>query len=321
MNIFGKKRRNFSSSSRYSSVSMRRNDLIYSRASKNRLISYKSLLLKIIIVLVLIGLSYTIFVSTVFKVARIDVTGNTQVNADEVRAIAEEISNRRVLKYFNNNLVLINTEEIGNSIREKFSSIKQIKVIKKFPKTISISIMEKPVDIQWCNKIKVEKISSLEKSEVISTDQTVGENLSQDASQCYFSDDENIIYTKSQNASERGGIRIFRDETINIGDKIADDNVKNFIRDIAKNFNAKTGLEYSYLYLPPVSSKELHLITKDGWKIYFDLNRPADGQLDILNNVWRDSIPENYKKDNNVEYIDLRVQERVSWMPKSEAQK
>lgn len=313
---FGKKRKHFNSmSARYGSVPVRRSDLAYSRLEKNRSVSIKSILIKFLIILILTGFGYALFFSSIFKVVKITVSGNISISADDIRQIAENIASEKVLKIFDNNLILIKTDTIEKAVLEKFNSVDSISISKKFPKTLEISIKEKPADILWCNRIKVEKVASLEKTLESNSEKAAGEDLSQDASQCYFSDEANIIYKKAQ-GDTAGGVKIFKDDPINIGDKITDEGVKNFIRSLANNFNSKTGLEFSYLYMPPISSRELHLVTKGGWKIFFDLNRPAGDQLDVLNSVWREAIPESYK--NNMEYIDLRVQDRVPWKPKNE---
>ncbi len=259
------------------------------------------------------------FFSSFFKVEKIVVSGNKAVNADEVRQTVEIVANKKVYKFLDNSLILIRTGDIEKAIMEKFNNVNNISVAKKFPKTIVISIMEKPADILWCNRIKVEKVLSPAKASENNSEAAGIENLSSDASQCYLSDEANIIYAKAQGDTAAGGVKIFRDDSIIIGDKIADNTVKTFIRVLSNNFNSKTGLEFSYLYLPPLASRELHLITKNGWKIFFDLNRSADDQIDVFNSVWQESIPENYK--NNMEYIDLRVQGRVPWKPKNEVSK
>ncbi len=314
---FGKKKKSFSSQSgRYCSIPARRGDFAYSRLAKNRSVSFKFFLVKILFISIFFGLGYLVFFSSFFAVEKIVVTGNEISKADEIQQIARDIAGKKVFKFFNNSLILIRTGDIEKAILEKFNNINSVSVAKKFPKTIAVSVKEKPADILWCNSIKVEKVSSLPKSADKELVAAAGENLSQEASQCYFSDEGNVIYSKVQSDEPAGGVKVFKDDLINIGDKISDDTVKNFIRSLAKNFNFKTGLEFSYLYLPPISSRELHLVTKGGWKIFFDLNRPVDDQLDVLVEVWREMIPENYK--NNMEYIDLRVQERVPWKPKNE---
>lgn len=319
---FSKKRKKFNSHiGRYCSVPVRRSELAYSRLAKNKIAIFKSLLAKISIMAIFGGFIYLLFFSSVFKVAKIEVSGNETVGADEVRRIAENIADKKVFRFFNNNLLLIKTGEIEKAIREKFNSVDTVAAVKRFPRTLAIAIKEKPADILWCNRIKVEKISFSAKTAESALAPAVAENLPQEVSQCYFSDESNIIYRKAPNEAPDSGVKIFKDDQINIGDKISDGIIRNFVRELAKNFNSKTGLELAYLYLPPVSSRELHLITKGGWKIFFDLNRPANDQLDVLNSVWREAIPETNKKDNNIEYIDLRVAGRVPWIPKNAAVK
>lgn len=319
---FSKKKKNFiSSSGRYGLVPAYRSQAVSSRLAKNRAVSAKSILIKIFIALVFAGFGYLLFFSSIFKVREFIVSGNTTISADEVRQAAQDIAARKIYKLIDNNLILIKTEEIEKAIQEKFNSVESVSAVKKFPKKLVISIVEKPMDILWCNKISVEKVALSPKDADNNLAPAVSENISQDTSQCYFSDGANIVYRKATGKESESGVKVFKDDMIKIGDKISDDTVRSFVRSLAKTFNFKTGLEFSYLYLPPISSRELHLAAKDGWKIFFDLNRPAEDQLDVFNSVWRESIPESYKNSNNIEYIDLRVISRVSWKPKNEVVK
>jgi len=104
------------------------------------------------------------------------------------------------------------------------------------------------------------------------------------------------------------------DAPIAIGSKVADDRLKNFIRQIANDFNQKTGLPVVSLYIPSVASKEVHLLTDEGWKIYLDVNRDLDGQILVLNNVLKNGIPQPDRQ--KMDYIDLRVENRVYYKTK-----
>lgn len=315
-NFDKKKRGVISSSARYCSISVHRNKLTHSRLAKNRFLFFKHFLSKILFFVILASFGYILFFSSFFKTTKIIISGNTIINTDEVRLIVENIAQKKVFNFFNNTLILMENEEIKKKIREKFNNIENINIVKSFPKTIIISISEKPSDLLWCTKIKVEKMPLPTQFIGNNSQLITKENSIQETSQCYFSDESNILYNKIQSDEVPGSIKIFQDDSLFIGKTVSDNAVKKFIRELSKNFYYKTGLQFSYLYLPAISLRELHLFTKNGWKIIFDLNSSINDQLDILNNVWKDIIPEENKNNNNIEYIDLRLPGRVIWKPK-----
>lgn len=304
---FGKKRKSFQSNyARQHSGLGYRKEAARERSYKNKLASIKALFFKFAVFSILAGSVYLVLFSPFFMVKNIVVRGDQTIDPDDIRSQIRDSINYKILKIFPNTLVLAKTADMESLLREKFSSINDIKIAKKFPGTLAVTIIEKPIDISWCNRIRVERVSQ------VSGDSPADMPL--ETYQCYFSDESNTIYKKAGDGLANTAVRVFRDDPIKIGDQVASGSVKDFIRQLVNNFNKKTNLEFAYLYMPPSSSREMHVIAKDGWKIYFDLNRGVNDQLDVLNNVYKDAIPDADKK--NLDYVDLRVVDRVPWKPK-----
>lgn len=291
--------------------SNRGNELRSRRALSNKFHIVKNIAIKLCIVLLMGGVFYLILLTPVLGVKNIIIEGNKAINSGEVKEIAIERASQKIYNIFYSNLLILDPADMEGAIRSRFGNIDTVKIEKKYPQTIKVIIKEKPADISWCNKIRVEKITN-EKNV------PRGELSSYEIPQCYLSDEEGVIYEKVSDSEPENAIKVFRDEPIEMGNNISDENLKNFIRKISYNFNSKTGLSLDYLYLLPLASRELHLVTSENLKIYFDLNRGADEQISDLSAFIKNELKAIGDKNINYEYIDLRVVDRIIVKPKNE---
>ncbi|MDP3057190.1 MAG: FtsQ-type POTRA domain-containing protein [bacterium] len=282
------------------------------RALSNKLHAIKNFVIRMSVVFLIGGIIYEIFFTPILAVKNVIVEGNKVVNSDEIREMIISRANQKIFKMINNNLLLIDPAGMESAVINRFGNINAVKIEKKFPQTIKVIITEKPADISWCNKIKIEKITNDKNA-------PSDEVLSYEIPQCYLSDENGLIYEKIGDSVSGGSVKVFRDEPIEMGIKIGDENLKNFIRKISYDFNNKTGLNLAYLYILPLAERELHLITNENLKIYFDLNRGADEQISDLSAFIKDELKKNGNKSMNYEYIDLRIVDRINVKPKNEA--
>jgi len=303
---FGKKRKNVNTGTgNYSRVAYGRS-LGKERLSKHRFSAPKAYFIKFLLFAAVFALVYLFFFTSALNVKNIAVIGNKAIDVSAIRETASVITGKKIMGIFNNNILLVKTSEVEMAVKNKFAGISGVSVAKKFPRTLEIIITEKPIDISWCNRIKIDRVSgSGKKSE---------NNAPLETAQCYFSDENNIIYEKTPDGLSADSVKVFRDDPVSINAKMGDKALTDFIRDLAANFNRKTGLDLDYFYLPPLDSRELRLATGEGWQIYFDLNRNADDQLWVLNNVLKNTISDSDKK--SLDYIDLRVIDQVIYKMK-----
>ncbi|MBU3964789.1 hypothetical protein KJ695_03005 [Patescibacteria group bacterium] len=285
--------------------------------SRQHFLIAKSLFLKLFAVVAVVLLIYLLIFSEFFRIKNVVVSGNHAISEEEVKKEILDFSRQKFLKIFPRNLIFIKIADMENVVKIRFgNTITGVEVVKNFPSTVSVGIKEKPRDISWCNKIKIERVGqSAKKAAQNEPAADVAQNAPpvSESAKCYFGDENNIIYEKS-GAETNGSVAVFVDAPIAIGSKVADDRLKNFIRQIANDFNQKTGLPVVSLYIPSVASKEVHLLTDEGWKIYLDVNRDLDGQILVLNNVLKNGIPQPDRQ--KMDYIDLRVENRVYYKTK-----
>lgn len=303
---FGKKRKTIDTGTgNYSRVAYGRS-LGKERLSKHKFSAAKAYFIKFLFFAAVAASVYLFFFTSALNVKNITVIGNKAIDENAIRETASAVTGKKIMGIFNNNILLVKTSEVESAVKNKFAGISGVSVAKKFPRTLEIAITEKPIDISWCNRIKIDRVSG--------SGQKPENNALLETAQCYFGDENNIVYEKVPDGFLTGSVRVFRDDPISINAKMGDNALTDFIRELAANFNRKTGLNLDYFYLPPLDSRELHLATSEGWQIYFDLNRNADDQLWVLNNVLKNTIPDSEKK--SLDYVDLRVIDRVIYKTK-----
>lgn len=284
--------------------------------SRQHFLIAKGLFLKLFVTTAVILAIYLPIFSDFFGIKNVIVSGNRAISEEEIKKEILDFSRQKFLKVFPHNLIFAKTADLEGVIKNRFNNtISGVAVKKVFPSTVKVDIKEKPRDISWCNKIKVERVGQAAKKAAQNETAPAAQNAPPvlESAKCFFGDENNVIYEKS-GAEPSGSVTVFIDAPIVIGSKVADDRLKNFIRQITEGFSPKTGLPIVSLYVPSVASKEVHLLTGEGWKIYLDVNRDLDGQIMVLNNVLKNGIPQQDRQ--NLDYIDLRVENRVYYKTK-----
>ncbi len=280
--------------------------------SRQHFLIVKGLFLKLFVLTAVILAIYLLVFSEFFRIKNVIVSGNRAIGEEEIKKEILDFSRKKFLKIFPRNLIFVKTADLESVVKSRFNNVVSgIAVKKVFPATVKVEIKEKPRDISWCNKVKIERIGQAAKKSAQNepnTSEAQNAPPASESAKCFFADENNVIYEKS-GTEPSGSIMVFTDASIAIGYKIADDQLKNFIRQIASEFNSQTGLPVVSAYIPSIASREVHLLTGEGWKVYLDVNRDLDGQILVLNNVLKNSIlqPDRQKLD----YIDLRVENRV----------
>lgn len=291
--------------------SNRGNELRARRLLNNKLVVLKNLIIRLSFVFLIGGVFYAVFFTPVLAIKKVAVSGNKVINSADIEGMVMAFAGQKKWKVFSNdNFLLLDSVSLEKAILERFGNMDAATVEKEFPDTINVIIKEKPADIAWCNKIKIEKVKAEKNA-------PADELSSYEIPQCYLSDENGLIYEKIGDNVTNESIKVFRNEPIEMGSKISDESLKNFIRKIFYGFSDKTGLSLAYLYILPPAERELHLVTNDNLKIYFDLNRSADEQISDLGAFIKNELKVNNNKGLNYEYIDLRIVDRINVKPKS----
>jgi len=93
------------------------------------------LIIILTIILIGIGICFSLIYSPVLDISTFSITGNEFLIKNE---IAESIK-----KYKNRNIILVNTENVKNNLKNNHSQLKNIKITKVYPNKLKINITER----------------------------------------------------------------------------------------------------------------------------------------------------------------------------------
>ena len=240
------------------------------RKKKKR--KFKGMLLLICLFLILI---YILFFSPLFKIRSVNVLGNKEVEAEEIRN-----------KFNYQNIFLATENKIKNDLLKKIPKVGDLEIKKNLIKrNIKLIIHER------------ERIGIVCQAE---------EELIKD---CFYIDKQGIVFEQAPQTSGSLVLLIkdYSNREYYLGKEVFEKDLINFILQARENLSLEIGLrslDFSILSWP---AKELKIMTNEGWYIVFDLERDAKSQLLSL----KVALEEKIQTRENLEYVDLRIENRI----------
>jgi len=224
------------------------------------------------------------FLLPVFKIKTIEISGNKEIKAEEIRDI---------LNY--KNILLASKEKIKNDLMKKFPLIAELEIkINLVKRKIELNLKEREEFGIVCQAEKI-------KQENVEIEQTKN---------CFYIDKKGVIFEEAPQTSGSLIILVkdYSDRDYGIGDNIFEENIINFIAE-AKDFllsevNIKV-IDFDNLSFPV---DDLKVITGEGWYILFNLQKEARNQLLALKAVLDEKIKDQRQ---TLQYVDLRIENRV----------
>jgi len=303
--IYGAKKRDYSRK-KY------KNSLFASKKKKKKIeISIKTKVFVVLILLFIISLIYLFFYSFLFTIEKINIEGTENIDKKQIEKIAQDqLDKRRFLVFSQKNVFAFNKNELKNKISSEVV-LEELKIDKKLTSTLNIFVKEKPRTLVWVSQSKyyymepngviIEKFLDLpQKEEKI---KEIEENIEEEAELV-----ELELPEQDRSAEEGIDLPIIYDlsnSDINIGDELISSELVSFILNLVSDLP----VELDRFEVLDSKSGEVVVITKEGWKIYFDSEVALDNQITSLNTVLREKISEEQKAV--LEYIDVRLVNRV----------
>jgi cell division protein FtsQ len=99
----------------------------------------------IFLILILVSISYIIFLSGIFKIKGIEILGEERIQKEDFKKFLES-------KIEAKNIFLINLDPIKNEILKNFPQISSIEIKRKFPSTLLFKISERKEVAAFCQK-------------------------------------------------------------------------------------------------------------------------------------------------------------------------
>ena len=205
--------------------------------------------------------------------------------------VLEELKISLSGKYFGfipkNNFVLISKKKIRNRLMEKFKKVSNVEVKKVFPDTVNVKITERKALLLWCS-----------------------------GGPCYIIDEKGRAYDgadfESPEIKENNLIRLADTSAkpVNLGEKVLGEDYINFILELTEEIKKEALVDISDEYQTACrAAEDVRIKTTAGWDIYFSGKIPAKQSIRTLKTFLKKEMDEEKRK--NLEYIDLRVENKV----------
>lgn len=190
-----------------------------------------------------------------------------------------------------NNIFFLKKSQISNMVYDSTPLARHVTIERRWPNSLRINIEEKERVLIW-----------------------------EHAGQHYDVEREGYIFRKSNLseieemlASDSRKTLIIHDQqkekTIEAPQRIAEQEFIAFAMEIPNTIEKYTRLEIEKISTPNPTTRELHLLTNQGWILLLDTSRSPELEIKTLNKI----VEEKLTKDEleKLEYIDLRVREKT----------
>lgn len=260
----------------------------------------------ILFLLLAAGVVYFLFFSEWLQISNVLVEGNKITDKKLILDAVEPFLHKKTLFIFpSNNFFFIPTGQIEREIAANFKRISKVNVSRGFPNSLAIRVEEKKAVLLFCSN-----------------------------NGCTWVDEEGIAYNQSSYAEaiadsggqgeespppKAGDVVIVQDNShsqLALGQLATDPAYVDFANRVWRSFAEKTGKELAFLSTPLPSAQEIRAHTKEGWTVYLDTTLDLDKNLTLLNRLINQDLKEKEGDTVCLDYIDLRVVDRVFYKTK-----
>lgn len=237
---------------------------------------------------------YMLFFSAEMEVTEIKITGTKELNDFQLQ---QEVESSLEGKFFGllpkDNYLLVSRGRVEKMLAEKYKKIRSVRVEKRFPDTLTISIDERDSLLVWCK----------------------GEN------ECFMLDEDGVAY----NAADFNSPELTQNKLLTINDRsssevlIGSEVIKKSYEDYIlkiKDELGKLGVETeSNFYVPSRMAEEIEIRSIGGYSILLSSQFTLESAMKTLAIVLEKEIPK--EKISQLEYIDLRSEYKAFYKYKN----
>mgnify|MGYP001615339281 CR=1 FL=1 len=231
----------------------------------------------------LAGLVYLMNLAAL-RTEKIEVYGALLLNAADVEnEVRDDLSGKRWFFLPKNNFFMISTASLRAGLLNKFSQASEIKVAKKFPSGIAVTLEERALWGIYC--VKDEAITR----------------------SCLYVDTRGIAYEDVSNVEGSLLPVIYAYRGAAAGAKVADEGLLDFF---AKAKGAAAGIQADLLSLTLSTStpEDVRLNFFEGWQAIVSRSRPPEEWAALLKTVLEKEIG---VRRGQLDYVDLRFGNKV----------
>mgnify|MGYP000116421670 CR=1 FL=1 len=237
--------------------------------------------LSFFLLLAIFWIAFYIFsFASFFQIQNIEIYGAKTLSREELEATLREKIEKKFFSFSSKSIFLTNPSKIESEFLQKFPKISKIKIKRKFPSTLILSIQERePVAIFSINEKE------------------------------FFVDATGIIFEETENKNDFLKIKTADElSRIELGRKVVTKELMSFILDAKEKIQQNFQLNIDEAFI--VSEERVNFKISEGWFLYLSTQN-LDWQLRKLKTVLEKEIPK--EKRNLLEYIDLRFGNLASY--------
>ena len=245
-----------------------------------------------VVLAVTAGSIYALFFSSWFTIKEIKVSGNNELNHEEIRSLAENHINQNYLfgliqPY--SNILFAGSEVIEHSLKDRYPLIETANVNKNLlNKNLYIELREREGIGVYCKG-----------------------NPSIDSGQaCFYFDRNNVLFKEAPHFS--GNLFLVvedgRNRDFKLGHSFDDAELLDKIFETKRILDELRIVEYQNFLLPE-NSFDFWIKTKEDWHIYLDKETDIPSQLVALKKFMEEKLSPDRRQ--TLQYIDLRINNRI----------
>lgn len=179
----------------------------------------------------------------------------------------------------------ISTEKLEQLIRERWPSVRTVRVARQLPGVIKVIVQEKKPALLL---------------------------LTHGA--YYFVDEQGVAYERAELALLPGVVlpTVKNKDSggeVMIGRPVLETGFVSFVKEVQAALPPRSGVEVAEIYIPSLAAREVSFRLSNNWTIRFDSTGAVGRQLSILEQVINNTLTAEEKQ--KLEYIDLRIPNRV----------
>jgi len=272
--------------------------------------------LGLFLILAAAGIFYLLVFSPYFRFDKIAVNGLKMVSEKQILDLASRSLGEKIYNHIPvNNPIFIPRQKIENEIIDLFPQIKKVSVENHLTsRQLVLNIEERQPAVIWCRALRsdwpeINATSSATSTEVIETKKPDNPKNDIRAEKCFFADNEGFVFADAPILSGGSLATVYSpaDHEIKIKDIVVDKKMLDFILAVKKEL-VSASFNLSEFMIRSQSFNDLEIIAPEGWTIYLDAGQSPAAQAQALKRVLEEEIKD---KRINLEYVDLRVQNRV----------
>lgn len=199
------------------------------------------------------------------------------------------------------NFFMVSGKKISRELTAEFKKIKNVEVKKIFPQSVIINITERKSLIVWCS----------------------GPPDGEAGGPCYILDEQGYAYTgtdlDSPEVVQNNLIKIIDTSArpVILGEKILSEEYMRCLINLREEIEKASivGITSEWT-TPSIVAEELEISTQEGWKIFFSAKITPGKAIRTLKTFLEEEM--DSEKRGKLEYVDLRVENKVYYKLKNE---